>query len=84
MRFGHISKYVTYIPGIGPDSKRYREWQYSWGNEEQIDYHIKKIVHGPKQEGYWEAKYDRVGKRIVPDNREKIVIKKFMIQTGTL
>ena len=33
MRLGHISEYVTYIPRIGPNSKRYREIEW-WGNEE--------------------------------------------------
>ena len=32
LRFDYISEYTTMIPGIGPNSKKYREWIW-WGNE---------------------------------------------------
>ena len=75
MPLGHISETQTYIPYVGYNRKRYREIKW-WGNRDRINYYIKKIVHGPEQEDLVKQCYDRVGKYIIPDNREKILIKK--------
>ena len=41
-------------------------------------------MHGPEQEDLVKQCYDRVGKYIIPDNREKILIKKVYDPDGNI
>ena len=75
MPLGFIYEVSTHIPFVGPSRKRYREIKW-WGNDDRIDYYIKKIVHGPILEDLLKAHYDRTGKYVIPENRKKILTKK--------
>ena len=85
MPLGYISEYSQMIPYVGPapNRKRYREIEW-WGNRDRIDHYIKRIVHGPIQKCWMKRHSDRTGTYIIPDNRKKILIKKFMTQMETL
>ena len=70
---GFIQEWSTFIPFVGPDlnRKRYRKIEW-WGNDERIDYHLKK------------AHYDCIGKRIIPDSYKKVCIKKVYDPDGNI
>ena len=82
---GFIHKVSRMIPYVGPalNRKQYREIEW-WGNSERINYHLKKIVHGPKQECYWKAHYDCVGKCTISDSYKKVCIKKVYDPDGNI